>query len=162
MTIALEKGLTNLTKHIENIQKFGLPAVVAINAFPTDTKEELDFVEQKCNELGAEVALSEVWAKGGKGGLKLAEKVEEAFNKPNDFHFIYETEQSIPEKIGAIAREIYGADGVDFTAAAKKQLREIEELGFDRMPVCMAKTQYSLSDDATKLGRPSGFRIVSS
>lgn len=157
---ALEKGLTNLTKHIENIQKFGLPAVVAINAFPTDTKEELDFVEQKCNELGAEVALSEVWAKGGKGGLKLAEKVEEAFNKPNDFHFIYETEQSIPEKIGAIAREIYGADGVDFTAAAKKQLREIEELGFDRMPVCMAKTQYSLSDDATKLGRPSGFRIT--
>ncbi len=157
---ALEKGLTNLTKHIENIQKFGLPAVVAINAFPTDTKEELDFVEQKCNELGAEVALSEVWAKGGKGGLKLAEKVEEAFNKPNDFHFIYETEQSIPEKIGAIAREIYGADGVDFTAAAKKQLQEIEELGFDRMPVCMAKTQYSLSDDATKLGRPSGFRIT--
>lgn len=157
---ALEKGLTNLTKHIENIQKFGLPAVVAINAFPTDTKEELDFVEQKCNELGAEVALSEVWAKGGKGGLKLAEKVEAAFNKPNDFHFIYETEQSIPEKIGAIAREIYGADGVDFTAAAKKQLQEIEELGFDRMPVCMAKTQYSLSDDATKLGRPSGFRIT--
>lgn len=157
---ALEKGLTNLTKHIENIQKFGLPAVVAINAFPTDTKEELDFVEQKCNELGAEVALSEVWAKGGKGGLKLAEKVEAAFNKPNDFHFIYETEQSIPEKIGAIARGIYGADGVDFTAAAKKQLQEIEELGFDRMPVCMAKTQYSLSDDATKLGRPSGFRIT--
>lgn len=157
---ALEKGLTNLTKHIENIQKFGLPAVVAINAFPTDTKEELDFVEQKCNELGAEVALSEVWAKGGKGGLKLAEKVEAAFNKPNDFHFIYETEQSIPEKIGAIAREIYGADGVDFTAAAKKQLQEIEELGFDRMPICMAKTQYSLSDDATKLGRPSGFRIT--
>lgn len=157
---ALEKGLTNLTKHIENIQKFGLPAVVAINAFPTDTKEELDFVEQKCNELGAEVALSEVWAKGGKSGLKLAEKVEAAFNKPNDFHFIYETEQSIPEKIGAIAREIYGADGVDFTAAAKKQLQEIEELGFDRMPVCMAKTQYSLSDDATKLGRPSGFRIT--
>lgn len=157
---ALEKGLTNLTKHIENIQKFGLPAVVAINAFPTDTKEELDFVEQKCNELGAEVALSEVWAKGGKGGLKLAEKVEAAFNKPNNFHFIYETEQSIPEKIGAIAREIYGADGVDFTAAAKKQLQEIEELGFDRMPVCMAKTQYSLSDDATKLGRPSGFRIT--
>lgn len=157
---ALEKGLTNLTKHIENIQKFGLPAVVAINAFPTDTKEELDFVEQKCNELGAEVALSEVWAKGGKGGLKLAEKVEAAFNKPDDFHFIYETEQSIPEKIGAIAREIYGADGVDFTAAAKKQLQEIEELGFDRMPVCMAKTQYSLSDDATKLGRPSGFRIT--
>ena len=157
---ALEKGLANLTKHIENIQKFGLPAVVAINAFPTDTKEELDFVEKKCNELGAEVALSEVWAKGGEGGLKLAEKVEEAFGKQNDFHFIYETEQSIPEKITAIAREIYGADGVDFTAPAKKQLKEIEELGFDKMPVCMAKTQYSLSDDAAKLGRPEGFRIT--
>ncbi len=157
---ALEKGLANLTKHIENIQKFGLPAVVAINAFPTDTKEELDFVEKKCNELGAEVALSEVWAKGGAGGLKLAEKVEEAFAKKNDFHFLYETEQSIPEKITAIAREIYGADGVDFTAAAKKQLQEIEALGFDKMPVCMAKTQYSLSDDAAKLGRPEGFRIT--
>ncbi|MCR5438691.1 MAG: formate--tetrahydrofolate ligase [Selenomonas sp.] len=157
---ALEKGLANLTKHIENIQKFGLPAVVAINAFPTDTKEELDFVEKKCNELGADVALSEVWAKGGEGGLKLAEKVEEAFAKQKNFHFIYETEQSIPEKITAIAREIYGADGVDFTAAAKKQLQEIEALGFDKMPVCMAKTQYSLSDDATKLGRPSGFTIT--
>ncbi|TYZ27234.1 formate--tetrahydrofolate ligase [Selenomonas caprae] len=157
---ALEKGLANLTKHIENIQKFGLPAVVAINAFPTDTKEELSFVEKKCNELGAEVALSEVWAKGGAGGLKLAKKVEEAFAKKNDFHFLYETEQSIPEKITAIAREIYGADGVDFTAAAKKQLQEIETLGFDKMPVCMAKTQYSLSDDAAKLGRPEGFRIT--
>ena len=157
---ALEKGLANLTKHIENIQKFGLPAVVAVNAFPTDTKEELDFVEQKCNELGAEVALSEVWAKGGEGGLKLAEKVDEAFRKPNHFRFMYETEQSVPEKIGAVAREIYGADGVDFTAAAQKQLKEIEELGFDKMPVCMAKTQYSLSDDAAKLGRPTGFRIT--
>ena len=157
---ALEKGLANLTKHIENIQKFGLPAVVAINAFPTDTKEELDFVEKKCNELGAEVALSEVWAKGGEGGLKLAEKVEAAFAKQNNFHFMYETEQSIPDKITAIAREIYGADGVTFTAAAKKQLQEIETLGFDKLPVCMAKTQYSLSDDASKLGRPSGFTIT--
>ncbi len=157
---ALEKGLANLTKHIENIQKFGLPAVVAINAFPTDTKEELDFVEKKCNELGAQVALSEVWAKGGEGGLKLAEKVEQAFEQKNDFHFMYESEQPIPEKIAAIAREIYGADGVDFTAAAKKQLQEIEALGFDKMPVCMAKTQYSLSDDAAKLGRPEGFRIT--
>ena len=157
---ALEKGLANLTKHIENIQKFGLPAVVAINAFPTDTKEELDFVEKKCNELGAQVALSEVWAKGGEGGLKLAEKVEQAFGMKNDFHFMYESEQPIPEKIAAIAREIYGADGVDFTAAAQKQLQEIEALGFDKMPVCMAKTQYSLSDDAAKLGRPEGFRIT--
>ncbi len=157
---ALEAGLANLTKHIENIHKFGLPAVVAINAFPTDTKEELEFVRTKCQELGAEVALSEVWAKGGEGGLELAQKVDEAFRKKNDFRFIYDTEASVPQKIEAVAREIYGADGVDFTAAAKKNLQEIEELGFDKMPVCMAKTQYSLSDDAAKLGRPTGFRIT--
>lgn len=157
---ALEKGLANLTKHIENIQKFGLPAVVAINAFPTDTKEELDFVEEKCNALGASVALSEVWAKGGAGGVELAEKVLEAMKQPVDFHYMYEVEQTIPEKIEAIAKEIYGADGVDFTAPAKKQLAEIEALGLDKMPVCMAKTQYSLSDDAAKLGRPEGFRIT--
>ena len=157
---ALEKGLANLTKHIENIQKYGLPAVVAINAFPTDTKEELDFVEQACNKLGAEVALSEVWAKGGEGGLELAKKVLAATEQPNNFHFIYDVEKSIPEKIETITREIYGGDGVDYTPAAKKQLAEIEELGFDKMPICMAKTQYSLSDDAAKLGRPTGFRIT--
>ena len=157
---ALEKGLANLTKHIENVHKFGLPAVVAINAFPTDTKEELDFVEEKCNALGASVALSEVWAKGGEGGVELAEKVLEAMNQPADFHYMYEVEQSIPEKIEAIAKAIYGADGVDFTAPAKKQLAEIEALGLDKMPICMAKTQYSLSDDATKLGRPEGFCIT--
>lgn len=157
---ALEKGLANLTKHIENVHKFGLPAVVAINAFPTDTKEELDFVEEKCNALGASVALSEVWAKGGEGGVELAEKVLEAMKQPADFHYMYEVEQSIPEKIEAIAKAIYGADGVDFTAPAKKQLAEIEALGMDKMPICMAKTQYSLSDDATKLGRPEGFRIT--
>lgn len=157
---ALEKGLANLTKHIENVHKFGLPAVVAINAFPTDTKEELDFVEEKCNVLGASVALSEVWAKGGEGGVELAEKVLEAMKQPADFHYMYEVEQSIPEKIEAIAKAIYGADGVDFTAPAKKQLAEIEALGLDKMPICMAKTQYSLSDDATKLGRPEGFRIT--
>ena len=157
---ALKKGLANLTKHIENVQKFGLPAVVAINAFPTDTKEELDFVEAECNAMGAEVALSEVWAKGGAGGLELAKKVMAATEKPNNFKYMYDVEQSIPEKITAIAKEIYGADGVSFTAAAKKQLAEIEELGMDKMPVCMAKTQYSLSDDQTKLGRPSGFTIT--
>ena len=157
---ALEKGLANLTKHIENVHKFGLPAVVAINAFPTDTKEELAFVEEKCNALGASVALSEVWAKGGEGGVELAEKVLEAMKQPADFHYMYEVEQSIPEKIEAIAKAIYGADGVDFTAPAKKQLAEIEALGLDKMPICMAKTQYSLSDDATKLGRPEGFRIT--
>lgn len=157
---ALEKGLANLTKHIENVHKFGLPAVVAINAFPTDTKEELDFVEEKCNALGASVALSQVWAKGGEGGVDLAEKVLEAMKQPADFHYMYEVEQSIPEKIEAIAKAIYGADGVDFTAPAKKQLAEIEALGLDKMPICMAKTQYSLSDDANKLGRPEGFRIT--
>ena len=157
---ALERGMQNLEKHIENIQKFGLPAVVAINAFPTDTKEELDFVETACNKRGAEVALSEVWAKGGEGGLKLAEKVEAAMAKPNDFHFMYDTEQSVEEKITAVVKEIYGGDGVVFTAAAQNQLAEIEELGFDKMPVCMAKTQYSLSDDAGKIGRPTGFTVT--
>ena len=157
---ALEKGLANLTKHIESIHAFGLPVVVAVNAFPTDTPEELAFVEDKCTALGAGVALSEVWAKGGEGGLALAEKVAAAAEKPSDFHFIYDTAQSIPEKITAITRTIYGGEGVDFTPAAQKQLAEIEALGLDKMPVCMAKTQYSLSDDAAKLGRPEGFRIT--
>ena len=157
---ALEKGLANLTKHIESIHAFGLPVVVAVNAFPTDTPEELAFVEEKCTALGAEVALSEVWAKGGEGGLALAEKVAAAAEKPSDFHFIYDTAQSIPEKITAITRTVYGGEGVDFTSAAQKQLTEIEALGLDKMPVCMAKTQYSLSDDAAKLGRPEGFRIT--
>ncbi|WP_297965145.1 formate--tetrahydrofolate ligase [uncultured Anaerovibrio sp.] len=157
---ALEKGLENLIKHIETVKAFGLPAVVAINAFPTDTKEELDFVEKKCNELGAEVALSEVWAKGGKGGIALAEKVLAATEKPNSFNFTYEVDQSIPDKIEAIVKRVYGGDGVVFTGPAMKQLKEIEELGLDKMPVCMAKTQYSLSDDPTKLGRPRGFKIT--
>lgn len=157
---ALEKGLENLIKHIETVKAFGLPAVVAINAFPTDTKEELDFVEKKCNELGAEVALSEVWAKGGEGGIALAEKVLAATDKPNNFNFTYEVEQSIPEKIEAIVKRVYGGDGVVFTGPAMKQLKEIEELGLDKMPVCMAKTQYSLSDDPTKLGRPKNFKIT--
>ena len=157
---ALEKGLANLTKHIESIHAFGLPVVVAVNAFPTDTPEELAFVEEKCTALGAEVALSEVWAKGGEGGLALAEKVAAAAEKPSDFHFIYDTAQSIPEKITAITRTVYGGEGVDFTPAAQKQLAEIEALGLDKMPVCMANTQYSLSDDAAKLGRPEGFRIT--
>lgn len=157
---SLEKGLANLAKHIENVKKFGLPAVVAINAFPTDTEEELEFVRERCRELGAEAALSEVWAKGGEGGLELAEKVEEAFQKPGKFRFIYDEKDTVENKIRAVAGEIYGADGVDFTESAKKQMAEIEALGFDKMPVCMAKTQYSLSDDLTKLGRPTGFRIT--
>lgn len=157
---ALDKGMNNLLKHIENIQQFGLPAVVAVNAFPTDTKEELDFVKEKCMDLGAEVAISEVWAKGGKGGLELAEKVSAAMDRPSCFGYLYDVNDSIHDKIGTIARKIYGADGVVFTNDAKKQLNEIEELGLDKMPVCMAKTQYSLSDDATKLGCPTGFTIT--
>ena len=157
---ALKKGMANLAKHIENVQKFGLPAVVAVNAFPTDTAEELDFVRRECEALGAEVALSEVWAKGGEGGEALAEKVEAALQKKADFRYIYDVKETIPEKIGKIAREIYGAAGVDFTKEAQRELEELEALGFDKMPVCMAKTQYSLSDDAALLGRPEGFRIT--
>ena len=157
---ALKKGMANLAKHIENVQKFGLPAVVAVNAFPTDTAEELDFVRRECEALGAEVALSEVWAKGGEGGEALAEKVEAALQKKADFRYIYDEKETIPQKIGKIAREIYGAAGIDFTKEAQRELEELEALGFDKMPVCMAKTQYSLSDDAALLGRPEGFRIT--
>ena len=157
---ALEKGLENLTKHIENIGKFGLPAVVAINAFPTDTKEELAFVEEKCQALGAEVALSEVWAKGGAGGEAAAKKVLAALDKPKQFRCLYDEKLPIKEKIETIASEIYGAAGVDYTASAAKTIAELTALGFDKTPICMAKTQYSLSDDATKLGRPSGFNIT--
>ena len=157
---ALKKGMENLSKHIENVQKFGLPAVVAVNAFPTDTSEELDFVRRECETLGAEVALSEVWAKGGAGGEALAEKVEAALEKKAAFRYLYDAKDSIANKIGTIAREIYGAAGVDFTKEAQKEMAELEALGFDKMPVCMAKTQYSLSDDAALLGRPEGFRIT--
>ncbi|HWR05528.1 formate--tetrahydrofolate ligase, partial [Sporomusa sp.] len=157
---ALEKGLANLTKHIENMQKYGLPTVVAINAFPTDTDNELKFVEDKCNAMGAEVALSEVWAKGGEGGLALADKVLAACEKPNNFKFIYDEKAPIKDKIAAIATEIYGADGVNYTPAVEKTIQELTALGYDKTPICMAKTQYSLSDDMSKLGRPSGFRIT--
>jgi formate--tetrahydrofolate ligase len=157
---ALEKGLANLTKHIENVGKFGLPAVVAINAFPTDTPEELKFVEEKCLALGAEVALSEVWAKGGAGGEALAKKVLAAIDKPKNFRFLYDEKLPIKEKIATIAREIYGADGVSYTPAADKTIAELTALGFDKTPVCMAKTQYSLSDDATRIGRPTGFTVT--
>jgi formate--tetrahydrofolate ligase len=157
---ALSKGMANLTKHLENMKKFGLNAVVAINAFPTDTEEELRFVEEKCSEMGVEVSLSEVWAKGGAGGIDLAEKVLKAADAPSDFKFIYDLEDSIETKIEKIAKEIYGADGVDFLPAAKKAIDEFSKIGFSNVPVCMAKTQYSLSDDQTKLGRPTGFRIT--
>ncbi len=157
---ALKKGLANLSKHIESIKGFGLPAVVAVNAFPTDTTEELKFVEDECNKHGAQVAISEVWAKGGEGGQALAEKVLAAMEQPADFRLTYDTEQTIPEKLTAIAQKIYGADKVIFAPSAQKQLEEIEALGFDKMPVCVAKTQYSLSDDPAKLGRPQGFDIT--
>ncbi|MBO6293976.1 MAG: formate--tetrahydrofolate ligase [Selenomonas sp.] len=157
---ALKKGLANLSKHIESIKGFGLPAVVAVNAFPTDTAEELKFVEDECNKHGAQVAISEVWAKGGEGGQALAEKVLSAMEQSADFQLMYESEQTIPEKLTAIAQKIYGADKVIFAPSAQKQLEEIEALGFDKMPVCVAKTQYSLSDDPLKLGRPQGFAIT--
>ena len=157
---ALEAGIPNLMKHIENVQKYGLPVVVAINRFPNDTEAELALVAKKCEELGASFALSEVWAKGGDGGMELARKVVEACEKPSTFRFIYDEAMSPKEKMNAIAREIYGADGVDFTAQAEKDLALIHELGKDNLLVCMAKTQYSLSDDPAKIGRPSGFRIT--
>ena len=157
---ALEAGIPNLMKHIENIQKYGLPVVVAINRFPNDTEAELSLVAEKCRELGASFALSEVWSKGGEGGTELARKVADACEKPSSFRFIYDTAMTPKEKMNAIAREIYGAEGVDFTAQAEKDLAQIHELGKDDLLVCMAKTQYSLSDDPAKIGRPSGFRIT--
>ena len=157
---ALEAGLPNLLQHVDNIKNvYGLPVVVAINAFPTDTKAELDLVEKKCNELGVNVALSEVWAKGGEGGVALAEEVIRLCEEPSDFKFCYDENASILEKLNAIATKIYHADGVDLIDKAPKQLRQLEELGFDKMPICMAKTQYSFSDDQTKKGAPKDFRI---
>ena len=159
---ALEAGLPNLLKHVENItQVFKLPAVVAINEFPTDTEAEVDLVKKKCQELGVNVAVSKVWAKGGEGGIELAEEVLRLIEEEeNNFQFCYEDELDIEGKINAIATKIYGADGVIFTPQAKKELDKLEALGFCNMPICMAKTQYSLTDDATKLGRPSGFKIT--
>ena len=158
---ALEAGLPNLLKHIENItQVYKLPAVVAINRFPLDTEAELKLVEDKCNELGVNVALSEVWAKGGEGGLEVAKEVLKLIDQAdNQFEYCYDDDMSIKDKLNAIATRIYGADGVDYTAEANKQIKELEDFGFGKLPVCVAKTQYSLSDDQTKLGRPSGFRI---
>ena len=158
---ALEKGLPNLLQHVENITTvYKLPCVVAINRFPTDTEAELKLIETKCKELGVNVALSEVWAKGGEGGIELAKEVVRLCEQPNDFTFSYELDCSIKEKIEAIAKKIYHADGVNFTANAEKQIKSLSELGYDHMPICMAKTQYSFSDDQTKLGAPRGFSIT--
>ena len=158
---ALEKGLPNLLQHVENITKvYGLPCVVAINAFPTDTPAELALVEEKCKALGVNVALSEVWAKGGEGGIALAQEVMRLCEQPGDFHYSYELDGTIEDKLNAIATRIYHADGVTLTPAAKKQSAELTALGFDKLPICMAKTQYSFSDDATKLGAPRDFQIT--
>ena len=160
---ALEKGLPNLLQHVDNVKNvYGLPCVVAINAFPTDTKAELDLVEAKCKEQGVNVRLSEVWAKGGEGGKALAEEVIRlAEDTTNDhFQFVYDLEDSIEEKLNKIATKVYRADGVVLTGDAKKQAKQLAELGFDKMPICMAKTQFSFSDDQTKLGAPRGFKIT--
>lgn len=160
---ALEKGLPNLLQHVDNVTNvYGLPCVVAINAFPTDTEAELKMVEEKCREKGVNVRLSEVWAKGGEGGKTLAEEVirlcEE--EKSDRFQFVYDLDTTIEEKLNAIATKVYRADGVVITAAAKKQIQQLTELGFDKMPICMAKTQFSFSDDVSKLGAPRGFKIT--
>jgi formate--tetrahydrofolate ligase len=149
-------------KHIENITlKFGLPAVVAINRFPTDTEAELKLVEVKCKEYGANVALSEVWGKGGDGGIDLANEVVRLIDEGKaDFKYIYPDNMSLKDKINAIVCNVYGGDGVDFAPAATKELAKLEEMGFANLPICMAKTQYSLSDDAQKLGWPKGFRVA--
>ena len=158
---ALEKGLPNLLQHVDNVKNvYGLPCVVAINAFPTDTKAELDLVERKCNELGVNVALSEVWAKGGEGGKALAEEVIRLCEQPSHFQFVYDTQASIQEKLDTIVKKVYHGERVVLTANAKKQAQQLTDLGFGDLPICMAKTQYSFSDDQTLLGAPSGFEVT--
>ena len=158
---ALEKGLPNLLQHVENVTKvYKLPCVVAINAFPTDTAAELTMVEDKCKELGVNVALSEVWAKGGEGGKALAQEVIRLCELPNEFTFTYDVNSSVEEKIAAICQKVYRAEGVEFAPKAKKQLKQINELGYDKLPICMAKTQYSFSDNAALLGAPRGFVVT--
>ena len=157
---ALKKGIVNLEKHIENIQKYGVPVVVTLNSFVTDTEAENEFIRSFCEERDCEFALAKVWEKGGEGGIELAEKVLDTLeNKESNFHVLYEDELSLTEKIEKISKEIYGANGVVYEPAAKKQLAKIEEMGFGHFPICMAKNQYSLSDDAKKLGRPENFDI---
>ena len=156
---ALKKGIVNLEKHIENLKLFGVPVVVTLNAFVSDTEKELDFVKEFCQKLGCRFALANVWEKGGEGGIDLAYKVIEALDEPKSFQPLYSDELSIKDKIFEIATRLYGSDGVNYTPAATRAIDKIEKMGFGHFPVCMAKTQYSLSDDQTKLGRPSGFKI---
>ena len=158
---ALEAGLPNLLQHVGNIKDvYGLPCVVAINAFPTDTKAELDLVEAKCKELGVNVALSEVWAKGGEGGRALADEVVRLCDEPNEFTFSYDAADSIEKKLNDIATRVYHADGVDFVGPARNQMKQLEEQGFGQLPICVAKTQYSFTDDQTKLGAPRDWRLT--
>jgi formate--tetrahydrofolate ligase len=156
---ALEKGIGNLEKQLENIRLFGVPAVVALNEFPTDSQEEIELVVKKCAALGVEVAVSQVWARGSEGGLELAKKVIAAAEKPSEFNLLYATEQPLKKKIEIIADKIYGADGVDYSKDADNMIAKLEKLGYGNLPVCIAKTQYSLSDDANLKGRPQGFRV---
>lgn len=157
---ALEKGLPNLLKHVENItQVFGLPAVVAINRFTQDTDAELDMIREKCRELGVNVAMSEVWEKGGDGGLELAEEVLRLCELPHQFRFSYELDQPIKVKIKEIVQKVYGGDDVIYSSDAEKSIAKLEELGYGGLPICVAKTQYSLTDDPAKLGRPQGFTV---
>jgi formate--tetrahydrofolate ligase len=158
---ALEAGMPNLLQHVENIQKvYGLPVVVAINAFPTDTRAELDLIDATCRTVGVRVALSEVWAKGGEGGLALADEVLRLCEEPSALRYAYDANDSIRVKLDDIARKIYHAEGVDYEPRAVRQLRQLEKDGFDRLPICVAKTQYSFSDDQSLLGAPRGFRIT--
>ncbi len=157
---ALKTGIVNLEKHIANMQLYGVPVVVTLNAFATDTEQETAFVRDFCNKMGASFALSEVWEKGGEGGMALANEVEKALEKQGSFTPLYPDELSLKEKMETVARKIYGADGIALTPAATKQLKRLEELGFGKLPVCMAKTQYSLSDDPSLLGRPEGFTVT--
>ena len=158
---ALGKGIVNLEKHIENIQKYGVPVVVTLNSFVTDTEAEIAFVKEFCEKKGCEFALSQVWAEGGAGGTALAEKVLETLKtKESRFRLLYEDSASLEDKIVTVAREIYGAGSVSFSPAARRQLQKLTELGFGHMPVCMAKNQYSLSDDPKRLGRPEGFDLT--
>ena len=158
---ALAKGFENLEKQIENVNKFGVPTVVTLNRFPTDTDKELAFAKERCAELGVDLVLSEVWADGGEGGIDLAKRVIELIEtEENNFKVLYDENDSIQSKIETIAKEIYGAEGVDFTPKALKEIAKYEKYDLDKMPICMAKTQYSLSDDPKKLGRPTGFRIT--
>lgn len=157
---ALEAGIPNLEKHVENMLSFGLPVVVALNAFPTDTVEELEFIQKKCANLGVPVVESDIWAKGGEGGIEMAKAVVEACSKPNTFHYLYDESLTPAAKIETIAKKIYGADGVNFTDKALKDLKQIHDLGKDNLLICMAKTQASISDDAAKKGRPTGFTLT--